>query len=437
MKREQRQKAGVLSGVRVAMLTRVLPEPGRFGSLAYIYSILKGLHSLGAEVEVWLAEGQLEGLRPVIDVDPGLESFATVRIARSLRWGRRAVRPSGTPRDVAASVAKTLFGRLPNRLRAGVGPLGRIVRAIDPAGSFKRPPTAAERAFFCDELARLQPHVVLANTVFLGPVFERPPFDRVPVRAVVTHDVTFERVASLAQQQLEFFVAGWSRADEQRALRGANAVLAIQPDDAAVFAQLVDAANVVHLPMPIDPAPVGPGSTAGRMLFVGSPVEPNIVGLRFFVDEVLPLIRDAMPHATLEVCGGVSEHIDDAPGVIRSGYVADLAPHYRDAAVVVVPLVVGSGLKIKLAEALARGRAVVSTSVGLQGVVSDGQPPFGRRADTPRAFADASLELLGDDAARVRAEEAALAWVAGHYATPIALAALLTRIETLLEPVRQ
>jgi len=81
------------------------------------------------------------------------------------------------------------------------------------------------------------------------------------------------------------------------------------------------------------------------------------------------------------------------------GIAPDLSPLYRQAGVVISPLIVGSGLKIKLVEALAEGKAIVATTTTLQGVerqVSDAVMV----ADTPQAFADAIIALVGDEALR-------------------------------------
>jgi glycosyltransferase involved in cell wall biosynthesis len=91
-------------------------------------------------------------------------------------------------------------------------------------------------------------------------------------------------------------------------------------------------------------------------------------------------------------------------GVEVTGRVPSVEPHLDEAAVVVAPLRVGGGVKVKVLEALSRGKAVVSTSVGVQGLT---QSPA-VVADEPAAFATAVADLLADPAARDRREQAAL-----------------------------
>jgi glycosyltransferase involved in cell wall biosynthesis len=94
--------------------------------------------------------------------------------------------------------------------------------------------------------------------------------------------------------------------------------------------------------------------------------------------------------------------------------VEDLQPHYENAGVVVVPLRAGGGTRLKILEAMAYGRAVVSTRVGADGLdVRDGENIF--LADTPREFAERVIFLLRNLAARERVARNARRWVETRY----------------------
>jgi succinoglycan biosynthesis protein ExoO len=86
-------------------------------------------------------------------------------------------------------------------------------------------------------------------------------------------------------------------------------------------------------------------------------------------------------------------------GVHFLGIVADLNPLYEQVGVVISPLTVGSGLKIKLIEALGQGKAIVATSVSTEGC-DDEIAQATLQRDTAQEFADAVVELLSDDALR-------------------------------------
>jgi hypothetical protein len=421
-----------LRGLRVAILARRLPARAHDGAAEYLLAVVRALAEQGATLEILYAEGLLEGARPWVDVDTELDGLAVVRVQGAVALGQRRLRVRMRASDVASSLRKWTFERLGETGARETGVVRELRKRLDLAGTYSRPPTQRELVYFGCEISRFRPDVVIADTAFLAPVFDYAPFCEVPVRAVLTHDVMFERAASMDSAGVASSLVGWTRAAELAALRNANTVIAIQSADARTFAALLGTERVVELPMPIAPKPTSAATVPGRMLFVGSDGEANVSGLRFFVNEVLPLVRAEYPDATLEVCGSVAKRIDAVEGVLRTGWVADLAPHYAAARLVVVPLTVGSGLKIKLTEALAYGRAVVSTGVGLQGVVEHGDPPFGLRADGTAELAAACLRLLADDEQRAQAERQALRWVEERYAPQVVVAPLVARIHDLL-----
>jgi glycosyltransferase involved in cell wall biosynthesis len=145
--------------------------------------------------------------------------------------------------------------------------------------------------------------------------------------------------------------------------------------------------------------------------------EPNIDGAWFFVDEVLPLVRAAVPDVELRLVGRHDDRaaaLAERPGVVLRGEVPDVGPELRDAAVVVVPIRSGGGTRIKILEAFARRVPVVSTTVGCEGI--DAVPgEHLLTGDTPDALADACVRLLRDDALRTRVIDAAHALFVSRY----------------------
>jgi glycosyltransferase involved in cell wall biosynthesis len=146
----------------------------------------------------------------------------------------------------------------------------------------------------------------------------------------------------------------------------------------------------------VDTSGVRPGPDPARgndILFVGDmSYLPNADGVRHFVDTVLPRVRSAVPDATLHVVG----HRPAVPAsdhVVVTGRIAELTPLYDAARVVIAPLRGGGGTRLKILEAMAHGRAVVSTSVGCEGLdVRDREHLL--IADTPARFAADVIELL-------------------------------------------
>jgi glycosyltransferase involved in cell wall biosynthesis len=125
---------------------------------------------------------------------------------------------------------------------------------------------------------------------------------------------------------------------------------------------------------------------------------PNADGVGYFIRDILPTIRKSLPDATFTAVGwGLREELRPllGNGVVHTGWVADVRPYLAAASLAVVPLRTGSGTRLKILEALAMGKAVVSTSVGCEGLdVQDGKHLL--IADDSKAFADSVVRLLRD-----------------------------------------
>lgn len=144
-------------------------------------------------------------------------------------------------------------------------------------------------------------------------------------------------------------------------------------------------------------APVEPDS----LVFTGlMSYRPNIDGIVYFVEEVLPRIHQVRPNVTLTIVGaGAGEEVDRlaGPRVTVTGTVPDTRVYFARAAVAVVPLRMGSGTRLKVLEGLAMGKPLVSTSIGCEGIhVKDGEHLL--IADEAQPLADAVLCVLSDTA---------------------------------------
>jgi glycosyltransferase involved in cell wall biosynthesis len=147
-------------------------------------------------------------------------------------------------------------------------------------------------------------------------------------------------------------------------------------------------------------APSGaPGGDDGRtLLYIGAmDWYPNRDAVRYFVREVLPVVRRLVPGVRFVVAGrGASPELRNslrAGDVVFTGEVPDMAAQLRAATVCVVPLRIGSGTRLKIIEAAAMEKAMVSTSLGAEGLefAAPGEIVL---ADTVEAFAQATAELL-------------------------------------------
>jgi polysaccharide biosynthesis protein PslH len=154
----------------------------------------------------------------------------------------------------------------------------------------------------------------------------------------------------------------------------------------------------------VDPDFFTPGdmaTNADTLVFNGLlSYRPNFDAATYFVDEVLPLIERIRPGVTLTLVGhGNPSEIESLrrPNVVLTGSVPDVRPYLQQAAVVVVPIRMGGGTRLKVVEALAMSKAVVSTTIGCEGIrVSDGEHLL--KADDPQSFASSVASLLADTA---------------------------------------
>jgi sugar transferase (PEP-CTERM/EpsH1 system associated) len=212
---------------------------------------------------------------------------------------------------------------------------------------------------------------------------------------------------------------------ERECLRRFDGVIAVSDADRAAFAALYPGAirQRVHVvPTGVDTTYFQPSAArprAGSLVFTGSmDWLPNEDAMLYFCREVLPIIRAGHPDATLTIVGRAPtpavERLGSLPGITVTGRVDDVRPFVQDAAVFVVPLRIGGGTRLKIFEAMAMGKAVVSTTVGAEGLpVTAGEHVA--IADDPQEFAAATVRLLRDDQERMRLEAAARQLVASRY----------------------
>ncbi len=236
---------------------------------------------------------------------------------------------------------------------------------------------------------------------------------------LVEHDVTFD----LHRQVLDrdHSVAAWWnwrrwRGFETRALGEFQRVIAMSDKDA----ELLGVKNVRVIPNGVDldrfhPEPEPPGR---KLLFVGSFRHfPNVVAYRFFTEEVWPLLRGRYPDLSLTVVAGpdpmlywraATDSIEPPPDdrVRLLGFVRDVRPLYAETNLVIVPTLVSAGTNLKVLEAMAMERAVVSTPSGCAGLgLRHGESVW--VAGTPKEFVEGVAALLDDPALRFRIAKAA------------------------------
>jgi glycosyltransferase involved in cell wall biosynthesis len=196
--------------------------------------------------------------------------------------------------------------------------------------------------------------------------------DATPAKTIlVEHDITYDLFAQMLARPetnnwetrrqhdlwLKFETAAWQQVDRVVTMSAKDRIVA--GENAVAIGNGVDLERFQPSCEPPEPR---------RLLFIGAfRHKPNVLALEFFLREVMPHLRDV----TLHVIGGQDhQRYWDVqhPNVEVEGFVADVRPAYRRAAVVIAPLIASAGTNVKIIEAMAMGKAIISTSAGIHGL---------------------------------------------------------------------
>jgi len=235
------------------------------------------------------------------------------------------------------------------------------------------------------------------------------------------HNVETSLWQRLAQTESNFarrfaykMEAGKMASYERAALGRFHHIIAVSEHDRQQMLAMDPSCSITVVPTGVDTEKysVAPPSQANppKIVFLGSmDWEPNIDAVQYFCRDIFPRVRSQFPAAIFQIVGrnphaSVKQLASDFVEV--SGTVPSIAEYLREATLVVVPLRIGGGTRLKIFEAMATGKAVISTSIGAEGLaVQSGRDLI--LADEPASFAEAVLALLTDSSLRRRYEEAA------------------------------
>lgn len=192
------------------------------------------------------------------------------------------------------------------------------------------------------------------------------------------------------------YIFAITKEEEARGLKRADYVVAIQEEEEAFFKTIVpDNVKVLTIGenMPVKSPYVAKTDT---ILFLGSYYVVNREGVKDFIANVLPLLKESGVPYTFKLVGSICKHIPDSEEYVKLGYVEDIEEAYQDARLVINPVNQGTGLNIKSIEAVSQAKPIVSHSVGVRGLKTD--KAFAVVADDYKAYADAIIKILSDEA---------------------------------------
>ena len=262
---------------------------------------------------------------------------------------------------------------------------------------------------------------VIVNYVFLTKAFEA--FPAPCVHVLDTHD-------SMGLRHLRYVAIGmrphWfstTMEEEERGLRRADLVLAIQEHEAAEFRRrigpverprIVTVGHLIDLPR-LAPLPEHPSA-----VFLGSHNATNVQGLEHYLAHIHPLVRRRLPDFELVVAGPCADHVADRSGLVKLGYVPDLGRAFAAARIFINPVLMGTGVAIKVLDALAHGVPCVCTRSGARGLDREAAAIDIVDDVDAASFAARMVALLTDDGSwrlrRLSARAAAERWNAAQLA---------------------
>jgi glycosyltransferase involved in cell wall biosynthesis len=406
-----------MPGRNVCLISRQRIVGRTNGSSVYVLSIADYLKSKGFRLHYISPSPSTFGRWPFIRLLPEMDVFDSVRIRGSVKVGRYLILldPTVIWRATLAVFDQFLARTGLTRMRFGKpAPYSIAVRLSE-----------RDSEFLASEVSSLA-DVLLIDYAFLTPCIQHVKRD-VP-SIVIMHDLFSARTAQFDNLKKVDSAAQISESEEMALLSAADLVVAIQPDEARTVRNRLPGHAVVVAPMAVQPAEQAYSGEPDTVLFVGSNTAPNIDAVQWLVEHIWPTIHRERPSSRLLVAGSVAwSYSRQVPGVEYLGVISDLGSVYRRAGVVVSPLRVGSGLKVKLVEAMGWGKAVVATSITAQGVkalVKDAVV----LVDSEHEFANEVLDLMHDENRRKHYGNSALQIARDHFGEEACYAEILSFI---------
>ena len=238
--------------------------------------------------------------------------------------------------------------------------------------------------------------IVIAEYIFLSKSFLN--FSPSTLKILDTHDVMTNRHRLFLQNGEKPAWYSTTAKQEKKGLDRANYIISIQGKERDHFSSLTSK-PIMTIGHMVEAHPLKNTSPPRkRILFLGSNNPSNIIGIETFISKVFPTLKNSIPELELIVAGTISSQVKDQEGVIKMGEMPNLEAIYDLSDIVINPLTIGTGLKIKSIEALGFSKALICTSVGADGL-EDGVNSAFLVANTPEEFCNALNTIIFDSKA--------------------------------------
>ncbi len=360
--------------MRLLYVSIEFPQPVNNGLRMRIWSVLTGLAAEGHEISFvsFAPDGKL-----------GAEAGSIRTICNRVEVVPHAMKSLSTSGDYLARVRAVLQGT---------------------SYAVERFASPAMRSVVGDFLTQEHPEAIVCDTVFSA---VNLPDLNLPL-IINNHNVEYKIVQRYAEFERNPLVRMYAQVEAKRVRQWERTVcerarlcMVCSENDRELLTALAPKSHVMVVPNVVDTDSysVSRGKVSKSIVFQGGmDWFPNRDGLEFFMAEIFPLIRRIVPDARFIVAGRnpsaeMIARFSGVPGIEFTGTVPDIRPYLEQAAVCVVPLRVGGGTRLKILEAAAAGKAIVSTRLGAEGLAFiDGKEIL--LADDPGAFAECVAALL-------------------------------------------
>lgn len=361
----------------IAVVTPIYPHPADTGTKLRILKLMQVLHEAGFALSLIVYDPTFDG----VEVAPALKEICHRSFV------------------------------IPPMLAAMKG--GLVRRLWEQAFGRPIPTRPALRRLLHEKLVEWAPDFVQAEKTFSAAHLHMKHLRATGVRVVLeeggVHHLAYEREAARAHGAIPRLLARRRarrlRHYEARLLGDVDGVTAVSSKEAALLRELLPTAPVFLVPNGVDEQLLAAGTVplAERewsLFFCGNlSYVPNADAVRYFLDEILPELAAAGVDAKLVVAGGgapkdIAAVAESSPSLELLGYVDDISACFARYSIMINPMRLGGGTRLKLLEAMAHGMACISTSVGAEGLnIKDGREVL--LADTATDFALAVKRAVG------------------------------------------
>ncbi|MFA5007874.1 MAG: glycosyltransferase [Candidatus Omnitrophota bacterium] len=266
-------------------------------------------------------------------------------------------------------------------------------------------PTKEEKLFFQKKFKHFNPDIILAIFYWMCPLWDGLEHKGALLRICLAQDIMHMRKDPLVTKSAAENLILTTKEQEKKCLSSADVIAVVSEDGREFFHSIFPEKEVILVSNGVEVFSQKSPPVAGRCLFVSGFQQYNVQGLRWFLSEIWPKIIQKQPEAELHVCGNVCKFFESEnyPNVKFLGRLETLENEYKEAQVVVIPVLFGTGLSIRLTETFSFGKACVTTTVGIRGL------KFACSAvicsDKPDEFAESVIRLLKDSNLRMAYEE--------------------------------